>query len=290
MITRNLSRGLRFGLPQTTISTRFSSSAAGAPPNSQHPHAQLGDTAKLDSINSQGPQDPSLSSQSTTPTGENLPSNAILIRDPEYSEPHITPFHTYKFFTALEQTFPTPIARTLMRSTRGLLVDRILRIRRDALDLKDLDNQAYLFRAALSELRTEATLRTKNQAATITTAVQSLRRDVDKLDVKMKEDIGDLKHEIQMEMDNHRNESRAESKTLDIKLEDMTHNAFVTIGNIRTGIEQAKWDNTRRGVAIFASFVLFIIISMELTSSPKPSYPPKEAAEAADTIDVTSTT
>ncbi|KAG8755247.1 hypothetical protein FRC14_004226 [Serendipita sp. 396] len=183
MITRNLSRGLRFGLPQTTISTRFSSSAAGGPPNSQHPHAQLGDTAKLDSTNSQGPQDPSLSSQSTTPTGENLPSNAILIRDPEYSEPHITPFHTYKFFTALEQTFPTPIARTLMRSTRGLLVDRILRIRRDALDLKDLDNEA-----------------------------------------------------------------------------------------------------------IFASFVLFIIISMELTSSPKPSYPPKEAAEAADTIDVTSTT
>lgn len=81
----------------------------------------------------------------------------------------------------------------------------------------------------------------------------------------MKEDIGDLKHEyvitlmsaieskptwfrIQMEMDNHRNESRADMKRVDIRMEDVLHRTIVTIGDIRTEIEQAKWDNTRRGV------------------------------------------
>jgi hypothetical protein len=50
------------------------------------------------------------------------------------------PFHTHAFFLVLERTFPTPVARALMRATRGLLVDRIGRVRREGLGLKDLDN------------------------------------------------------------------------------------------------------------------------------------------------------
>ena len=50
------------------------------------------------------------------------------------------PFHTHAFFTALEKTFPTPTARSLMRATRALLVDRIGRVRREALTVKDLEN------------------------------------------------------------------------------------------------------------------------------------------------------
>lgn len=36
---------------------------------------------------------------------------------------------------------------------------------------------------------------TKNDSASIRTATSALRREVDRLDVKMKEDIGNLKHE-----------------------------------------------------------------------------------------------
>jgi hypothetical protein len=55
--------------------------------------------------------------------------------------------------------------------------------------------QAYLFRAALSELRAEQTARSRNESATIRSATAALRREVDRLDVKMKEDLGTLKHE-----------------------------------------------------------------------------------------------
>lgn len=55
--------------------------------------------------------------------------------------------------------------------------------------------QAYLFRAALSKLRAELTMSTKNDSATIRAATAALRREVDLLDVKMKEDLGNLKHE-----------------------------------------------------------------------------------------------
>jgi Protein of unknown function (DUF1640) len=55
--------------------------------------------------------------------------------------------------------------------------------------------QAYLFRAALSELRAELTMNTNNNSAAIRAATAALRREVDLLDVKMKENIGNLKHE-----------------------------------------------------------------------------------------------
>lgn len=138
-----------------------------------------------------------------------VPSTDVS-RVPTYSNP---PFHTHAFFTALEKTFPTPTARSLMRATRALLVDRVGKVRREGLTVKDLDNvrsisslfsiliffeilqQAYLFRAALSELRAEITMMTNNDSAAIRSATAALRREVDRLDVKMKEDIGTLKHE-----------------------------------------------------------------------------------------------
>ena len=55
--------------------------------------------------------------------------------------------------------------------------------------------QAYLFKAALSELRTELTMLTRNEAAAMRTAAAALRREVDALDGRMKEDIANLKHE-----------------------------------------------------------------------------------------------
>jgi len=111
---------------------------------------------------------------------------------PSYTNP---PFDTHGFFKALEKTFPTPTAQSLMRATRALLVDRLGKVRRDALTVKDLDNQAYLFRAALSELRAELSMDIKNESASLNSTMAALRRDVERLDVKMKEDIAHLRHE-----------------------------------------------------------------------------------------------
>lgn len=61
---------------------------------------------------------------------------------PYYSSP---PFDTHKFFVALERSFEPPTARSLMRATRALLVDRIGRVRNEALSTKDLENVCLLF-------------------------------------------------------------------------------------------------------------------------------------------------
>ncbi|KAJ6509886.1 hypothetical protein C8R47DRAFT_1034821 [Mycena vitilis] len=184
------------------------------------------------------------------------------------------PFHTHAFVTALEKTFPTPTARSLMRATRALLVDRIGRVRREGLTVKDLDNQAYLFRAALAELRAEITMSTNNDSAAMRTATAALRRETDRLDIKMKEDIATLKHEIQMELDSRKNEAKSEFKQHDIAIEELLNKAVVNISDLRTDVEEIKWDNMRRAVVTLSGFLVVIVLSMELRPRPRPTPAP----------------
>lgn len=52
----------------------------------------------------------------------------------------INAFDTHRFVTLLERTFPTPIARTLMRATRAILVVRFGRVKQEIFGVRDLDN------------------------------------------------------------------------------------------------------------------------------------------------------
>lgn len=52
-----------------------------------------------------------------------------------------------------------------------------------------------MFKAALSELRTELTMLTRNETAAMRAAGAAQRREVDALDANMKEDLANLKHE-----------------------------------------------------------------------------------------------
>jgi len=118
----------------------------------QNPRAQLEDMNRPIATPPPPPVQPPepLSFPPNESSSHNLPSPVIKPTGPP--PVHVNPFHTHVFFTALEKTFPSPVARTLMAATRGLLVDRILKIRRESLINKDLDNvrQQYYFPGCFS--------------------------------------------------------------------------------------------------------------------------------------------
>src|SRR5712671_6981914 len=91
---------------------------------------------------------PQSSSSSSSPPALIDPST--LKAPPHTSTYQSPPFDTHAFLGVIETTFPTPTARSLMRATRALLVDRIGKVKRDGLTYKDLDNvSAVPFSAAL---------------------------------------------------------------------------------------------------------------------------------------------
>lgn len=254
------------------------SDTSGPSSSSQSPSAPSNGATDPPSGDSNAP----LSSNSTDIVKASglLSSSAGSPKSPTYTAP---PFNTHTFFTALEKTFPESTARSLMRATRALLVDRIGKVRREGLTHKDLDNQAYLFRAALNELKNEITAMTKNDSAAIRSGTAALRREFDRLDNKMKEDIGNLKHEIQMELETRKNEARTDLKHMDIEIEELLNRTIVTVSELRTDVEEMKWDIMRKAVGTLAAFVVATIISMEVKSltEHKPKPPPSPSPPLA---------
>jgi hypothetical protein len=121
------------------------------------------------------------------------PGAATLV--PQHPSP-AHPFDTHAFVTHLEGAgFTSPVAHSLMRSVRLLLLTRSTRAQSDLLHKEDVENAAYLFKAALSELRTELNVRARNDGLALRSATNLIRREVDALDQRMKEEVGGLKHE-----------------------------------------------------------------------------------------------
>lgn len=80
-------------------------------------------------------------------THTTLPSPHQTPQSSSYASP---PFDTHRFFAALEKTFLSPTARSLMGATRGLLIDRVGRVRRDAVTVKDLESVSFPSSDAMS--------------------------------------------------------------------------------------------------------------------------------------------
>jgi hypothetical protein len=112
------------------------------PTASDHSSASISLAHPKDPLNQSNAANPtnidsSLTNQTLDPHSSIHSSIEPPSQPPSYPHP---PFHTHQFFIALEKTFPTPTARSLMRATRALLVDRVGKVRREGLTNKDLDN------------------------------------------------------------------------------------------------------------------------------------------------------
>lgn len=116
------------------------------PPHSEDPSTSRSiSLATSDNGRTQSGSDPPGSNESFSNEYFNPPQPSTQIISAKQAHPSTSshtnpPFHTHKFFTELERTFPTPIARSLMRATKALLVDRVGRVRREGLTIKDLEN------------------------------------------------------------------------------------------------------------------------------------------------------
>jgi len=111
-------------------------------PPSSSAVSSLGDPNESRSISlSPNPNDQQSSSLSPSSSSPPVPINPSTIKAPPHTSTYQNPpFNTHAFFSVLEKTFPKQTARSLMRATRALLVDRIGKVKRDGLTYKDLDN------------------------------------------------------------------------------------------------------------------------------------------------------
>ncbi|KAJ9125560.1 hypothetical protein QFC22_000522 [Naganishia vaughanmartiniae] len=185
------------------------------------------------------------------------------------------PFDTHAFVQHMEKSgFDAGVARVLMVATKELIVQRSRGARALLLHKEDTENAAYLFKAALSELRTELSVKARNDGIALRSTASLIRREVDSLSQKLKEDIGTLKHDIEMDMNNRKAENRSDQKGYDIAIEEINNKFTISLGDLKTEIEQAKWDATRRAITIIAGVVFTVISVVTLSGSEPAAKPP----------------
>lgn len=182
------------------------------------------------------------------------------------------PFNTHNFVAALEaSSFDRHVSEAFMRATKSILVSEEEHSLSNLVGKQDLENQAYLFRAALDELQTEVQVQSRNDAITLRSANSQLQREIDAFTQKLREDIHDLKNEcvflfifvlelaadlsgtssIQIDFNSRKEESTAEQKDLELKIIDLGNKFTVSLGEVRTELEAKKWLQTRRSLGGF---------------------------------------
>ncbi|KAL1411108.1 hypothetical protein Q8F55_002058 [Vanrija albida] len=194
------------------------------------------------------------------------------------------PFDTHAFVSALERATVSPeSAKALMEGARQLITRRADRATGNMLSKEELDNEVYLFKAALSKLRTEFNVRTRNAGIAARDDLGAIRRELDAVEIKMAEEMQILKHDIEIEVNDRKTETRSEIKSFDIAIEEINNRATISVGDLKTEIESAKWEATRRAITIIVVLVICGVGISSLTipdtaavEPPKP--PPAEAA------------
>lgn len=112
----------------------------------------------------------------------------------------------------------------------------------------DLENETYLFKAALTELRTELQILRKNDAAALAIKSEIIAREIDSLNQKLREDIANVKSDIAIDMNSRRSDVREEQKALEIRIQSMSNHSMAQLGDMRTKMEAAKWETARKGM------------------------------------------
>jgi hypothetical protein len=64
----------------------------------------------------------------------------------------------------------------------------------------------------------------------------------------------------------------------------VVNKSIVTLSELRTDIEEIKWENMRRSVLALSAFLLVIIVSLELRPKAPPPPPPVPPRGPTDTL------
>ncbi|GMK59190.1 hypothetical protein CspeluHIS016_0702050 [Cutaneotrichosporon spelunceum] len=194
--------------------------------------------------------------------------------------PATHPFDTYAFVSRLAAHGVEPMAaRTLMEAVRSMIGHRTHVAQARMLSREEMDNDAYRFKAALSDIRTGHSMRSRRDGLAVRSATSATRREVDGLELKLKEDIAVMRHDIEIETNTRKDETRSVMKRFDIAREEINNKFTISLGDLRTEIEGAKWDATRRAIAII---LVLVVMGVVLSTLGKPaSVPPTAMVDAA---------
>ncbi|KAK9480458.1 hypothetical protein V1514DRAFT_268623, partial [Lipomyces japonicus] len=177
---------------------------------------------------------------------------------------HIHHFDTYKVFNQLRTAgFTTDQSIDLMKCIRSLLTYDLQRAKESLLSSAELENEAYLFDAACSELRTEIQNNNKSQAALAQTEIVALQREFTALKQLYEEQFDFLKNEVNMELNERKNQVKSDHRATELQIQELNNRITILISSeLRSETEGLRWQTTRQGLFAIGAVAGLILMSL----------------------------
>ncbi|KAK9454402.1 hypothetical protein V1511DRAFT_501911 [Dipodascopsis uninucleata] len=191
-------------------------------------------------------------------------------------------FDTYAIFRSLHSAgFTDEQSIEIIKCMRGLLSHELIRAKETFLSQAEMENEAYLFDAACSELRTEIQSLRRNQTAVAQTETAALQRELALLRQLYTEEIDYMKNDINMELNERKNASNADARATEIQIQELNNKITIQIiSELRSAVEATRWQMTRRGL-VAIGFIAGIILTALSYRSESDQRRSKEAAAKA---------
>jgi hypothetical protein len=190
-------------------------------------------------------------------------------RPPHIDAPdYVHHFDTYGLVKRLEDGgWSQAQAITIMKATRTTLSENIDLARNALVSKSNVENEAYLFRAACSELHTEIMTKRRAEAERARTERTRLEHEVDILSQRMTQDSGNMKDELKGMFDDRKMGVQNEQRDIERKIQELNYRITVLLNSdSRSDVEGVRWIITKRaGVALLAC-VLMILGSIKFAS------------------------
>lgn len=101
----------------------------------------------------------------------------------------------------------------------------------------------------------------RNDMQMLQTEMSLITREVDSLEQRLSEGVADMKNEIQMDMNNRKNETRQDQKKMDMQIQEINNKFTISLGDIRTEIEAVRWETIWKGMSkwLFLEWERFLL-------------------------------
>ncbi|KAJ2556456.1 hypothetical protein EV175_001988 [Coemansia sp. RSA 1933] len=178
-------------------------------------------------------------------------------------EPPYAAFNTYRLVRRLmEAGYSSDQAKTILSLFKHQVYESVERVKANMLTKSDLENDAYLFRAALQELRTETQMIRKNDQAILESQLAAIDREIESLAQKINDDVSNVRSDIEIEMNNHKHDTNHAMKSLDMELHKLSSKYQFVVGEMKTDVEAIRLESIRHGLlaAVVTTLVLVGIV------------------------------
>lgn len=199
------------------------------------------------------------------------PGTEVEVSHQQPGDPDAPPpthyFDTNKIYTGLRFSgYTEGQAEVIMRAMRDILMHNLEECKETSIQQSNADNEAYLFEAARSELRTEIQKSRETQAAEYSSNLARLQRDVEIAHQELNESLTLMKSGIDIEINERKHTTNQEASLVNMKLQELNNRISIDIvSDLKSEIEALRWQTTRRGLLAVVTVIAALLISISLS-------------------------